>query len=179
MFLAKLQKVQTYPLLKDHTLETRQKEKLKTPPFVTTYTSWIPRLKSLVHTHWNIIRQDTHLSKAFEEPPLTALKNNKNIAKYLICADLKHLIKLTVDLTLDYRTMTLQTFAPPVHILNVPSAPTLHQQQLSTVQLQRGIHYSCTTRGVIYLIICNTCKKQYAGQMVKTLDTDFGTTETT
>jgi len=160
------------------TLEDKPREKLKTPPFVTTYTPWIPQLKQLIHTHWYLIRNDPHLQKTFEEQPLTALRNNKNLAKYLIRADLKAPPNSNTryELTLPHHYFT-NYCTPCTHtqcMICPFFKPTAAIQSTSTKQIYPITdHYTCTTPGVIYLITCKTCNKQYVGQTGQNLRLRF------
>lgn len=161
------------------TLEDKPKNKLKTPPFITTYTPWLPHLNRLIHVHWNIILNDRHLLNVFPERPITALRANKNIAKYLVRADLKtppqdnsdrpHLHLPSHDFT-DYCHTCTNTQCSVCPFMK----PTAALRSSATKKIYAiDTHYTCTTPKVIYLITCTVCSKQYVGQTSQNLRLRF------
>ena len=162
-----------------NTLEDKPKNKLKTPPFTTTYTPWLPQLTKLIQKHWNIISNDPHLVNIFPERPITALRANKNIAKYLVRADLKTQPKNNLDrphLYLPTHNLTdyCHTCAHPQCSICPFLKPTSAIQSSLTKRIHPlDTHYTCTTPKVIYLITCTTCSKQYVGQTSQNLRMRF------
>lgn len=161
-----------------NTLEDKPKNKLKTPPFVTTYTPWLPQLTKLVHMHWTNIQNDASLQNIFPEPPITALRANKNIAKHLVRADLKappktnnrpHLRLPSHDLT-DYCQTCTHSQCSICPFLR-PTAAI--QSSATKIIYPINTHYTCTTPKVIYLITCTVCSKQYVGQTAQNLRLRF------
>ena len=160
------------------TLEDKIKTKLKTPPFITTYTPWLPQLTKLVHTHWQTIENDTHLQRILPERPITALRANKNISKHLVRADLKgtpksndrpHLYLPAHNFT-DYCQTCTHSQCSICPFLR----PTAAIQSSKTKRIYAiNTHYTCTTPKVIYLITCTICHKQYVGQTGQNLRLRF------
>lgn len=160
------------------TLVDKEKRKLKTPPFITTYTPWLPQLTKLIHTHWKLIQDDPHLQISFPETPITALRANRNIAKHLVRAGIKttpksndrpHLYLPTHDLTDYCQTCTHSQCSICPFLI-----PTAAFQSSATKKIYPvDTHYTCTTPKVIYLITCTICKKQYVGQTGQNLRLRF------
>ena len=86
-------------------------------------------VKLYLYCIFNIILNDPHLLNIFPDRPITALRANKNIAEYLVRADLKtppqnnldrpHLYLPSYNFT-DY----CDTTVTPAHIHNALSVPS-------------------------------------------------------
>ena len=65
---------------RDALLTPTSKEKdQKGIPFITTYNKTLPNLKQIINKHWYLLQIHSNLRTAFEQEPLIAYRQNKNL----------------------------------------------------------------------------------------------------
>ena len=104
--------------------------------------------------------KDPILKKIFPEPPMLAFKQPPNLRSMLVRA--KHPSKSTSKPSRDLHGMHRCNKPCAIcHYVNVTHE--LKGNQTDTTHKIMG-NFNCNTVGVIYLVSCNKCSKQYVGQ---------------
>ena len=65
---------------RDALLTPKSKEKdQKRIPFITTYKKTLLNVKQIINKHWHLLQINSNLRTAFEQEPLIAYRQNKNL----------------------------------------------------------------------------------------------------
>lgn len=130
-----------------------------------TYHPKLPSVSSIIHKHWKTMTKDPKMTLIFPKPPMVAFKQPPNLKKMLCHA------KLPQNST----SKRQLTGMKKCHQDGCPTCPyILHSKEVqSSITkekiLLKGL-FSCLTTGVIYIITCTKCNKQYVGQTGRQLN---------
>ena len=138
---------------------------VKRTKFIIQYDPRLPNLSKILKENWQVmISEDQRLRPAFEHPPMVCYKRPKNL-KDILCRA---------------RLPPLRPIRPPRSGFKRCSKGRCHLCPYTGIQpgeilTHVKIHHSgevieikspidCQTEGVLYVISCKKCKKQYLGQ---------------
>ena len=128
-----------------------------------TYNPKLPSLPQIVKKNWRTLAKDQNMKKIFPAPPMIAYKQPPNLRSVLCRA-------LLPKNTHPKRKLTgMKSCNKPCNIcpyIFKTNKITSNQDKKKTFDLN-GL-FTCATNGVIYLISCQKCPKQYVGQTGRT-----------
>jgi hypothetical protein len=129
--------------------------------FALTYNPKLPSVPKIIKNtgkHWKTLVKDQKMNKIFPLPPMVAYRQPPNLKSVLCRA------KLPQNRHSKWRLVGMQPCSKPCnvcpYIQKTKSFTSSHNNQ--PFQL-KGL-FTCATTGVIYLVNCLRCKKQYVGQ---------------
>ena len=144
-----------------HQISMRQGHKSTDSKRVIMVLRFNPRLKSvseIIKKHWISMTKDPILKKIFTDPPMLAFKQPPNLRSMLVRA--KHPAK-----THSPRTLTgMHRCNKPCKICHHVNVTKDFRGNQTDERFKMTGEFNCNTVGVIYLISCNKCSKQYVGQ---------------
>ena len=135
--------------------------------FVVTYHPALPSIANMVVKHWRAMTRIPEALKAFPKPPMVAYRQPANLRKTLCHTKLPSKNKPKRQLYVSQKC-------------NVDGCQccsyTSEEKQFNSSVTKKSFKstniYTCLTVGVIYLITCRKCKKQYLGQTGRTAKPD-------
>ena len=130
---------------------------------VTTWHPHLNKLPSILHKNYNILSQDSQLSKIFTSKPMVAFKRRKTLGNYLVRNDVTK--KKTAESTnsnCSCKTCLL--------IKRDSSTITNPKTGLSLPAIQ---NVTCKTSGVVYVATCKRHNAVYVGHTSKTIAKRF------
>ena len=167
MFPCRYRKPRLFP-------ETKlSKKKNNRVPFVTSYNPALPDLSNIIHKHFHIFQG----SERLKEPPIVAFRKPKSIRQFLVRAK--------VNNDADFNEMNSENSGCfKLHSKNCKLCHVLQQTDSfsstvtnRTYKIKQKI--TCKSKGVIYLVTCLDCNKQYVGETGTTFSTRHTVTEVT
>jgi hypothetical protein len=123
-----------------------------------TYNPKLPSVPQIIKKHWRTLVKDQRMLKPFPAPPMVAYKQPPNLKSVLCRAKLPKNTHPKRKLTGMKKCNKPCNVCP--YILKTDTIISKHNKQ--TFKLN-GL-FTCATNGIIYLISCMTCTKQYVGQ---------------
>ena len=132
---------------------------------VLRYNPKLISVSTVIKKHWSSMTKDPILKKIFPEPPMLAFKQPSNLRSMLVRA--KHPSKLKATRKLLGKHQCNKSWKI-CHYINVTKEFRSNQTD-ETFKLNGD--FNCNTVGVIYLISCNKCSKQYVGQTTRKFQT--------
>ena len=139
-----------------------KKKKKDRVTFVVTYNPKLPSISGIVKKHWRSLTRDKEVKEIFPEPPLVAYKQPPNLRLSLCRAALPQLSRPQRS-QVGYKRC--------LKSCNVCSYSMSTREKISKETVSKSGErfpmkglYGCQTQGVIYVISCLKCKKQYVGQ---------------
>ena len=139
--------------------KTKKKDRVT---FVVTYNPKLPSISGIINKHWKTLTRDRDAKEVFPLPPMVAYKQPPNLKLTLCKATLPQNSRSQRGL-IGYKRCT--------NSCNVCSYSMSTRDCISKETISKtgekfpmtGL-YGCHTIGVIYVISCLKCKKQYVGQ---------------
>ena len=126
--------------------------------FAVTFNPRLPSISGIIVKHWRTITKDKKMLEMFPKPPMVAFKQPPNL-KNMLCK-----AKLSV-----YRGRK-QRVIPGIHsctkcpmCIHIDPIKEYKSNQTKEKFKLKG-EFTCKTTGVIYLLSCIKCQKQYVGQ---------------
>ena len=123
-----------------------------------TYHPKLPSISAIIKKHYRTMAKDPNTKKILPKPPMLAYKQPPNLRNKLCHAKLPKQTKPKRSLKGTKACNTPCGICP--YILD-------SKEFISTTTRQRFEmtgHYTCNTKGVIYLTTCSKCLQQYVGQ---------------
>ena len=122
------------------------------------YHPCLTSISTTVKTHWNTLIQDPIMKKIFAKPPMLAFKQPPNLRSLLVRAKLATKARPSRVNTGTHqcgKSCKLCSYINPSK--EVKSTVTGEKCKIQG-------DFNCKTLGVIYLVTCKKCNKQYIGQ---------------
>ncbi len=123
-----------------------------------TYSPKLPSVPKILKKHWRTLTKDQKMLKIFPQPPMVAYKQPPNLKSVLCRA------KLPQNTHSKRRLVGMQPCNKPCnvcpYIKKTKTFTSNHSKQSFPL---KGL-FTCATTGVIYLVSCLKCNKQYVGQ---------------
>jgi hypothetical protein len=118
----------------------------------------LPSVPTIIKKHWKTLTKDQRMNKIFPLPPMVAYRQPPNLKSVLCRA------KLPQNGHPKRRLAGMQPCNKPCNVCpyvrKTKSFTSSHSKQSFEL---KGL-FTCATTGVIYLVSCLRCKKQYVGQ---------------
>ena len=136
---------------REEALIYKKKESNDRVPFVVTYHPRLRMMGKVLHRHYNLLRSNERLQKAFPEPPMVAFKRLKNLRDILVHTGARAR-SLGVKCCGDKRCKCCN-----------------HLQEETEFKINDKSHCvrnggSCNTENIIYGLRCKLCNKWYVGE---------------
>ena len=130
-------------------------------PFITTYNPGLPNLSSVIQKHYHILQRSERL-KVFNEPPMVAFRKPKSLRQYLVKAKVNN----------NAESVNVSAEVPGCYKLHNSRCRLCHVLRESdhfTSNVTKRTwrikdHIDCKSKGVIYLVTCEDCGKQYVDE---------------
>ena len=132
-------------------------------PFITTYNKQLPKFKTVIEKHWNLLQINEDLKHTFKDPPIYAYRRNKNLR------DLIGQTTLVNNKVVRRKELKTGTCRPCLTRYNnlcckhISSTSSFKSNQ--TNETFKIFHNTnCRSDYVVYLLECRKCKIQYVGK---------------
>lgn len=123
-----------------------------------TYHPKLPSISKIILKHWRTLIKDPISKRIFQKPPMLAFKQPPNLGRILCRA------KLPKNNHPKRKILGLKKCLKPCNIcLYVYNSKDFNSTQTGRTYQMKGA-FNCNTLGVVYLLTCLKCKKQYVGQ---------------
>jgi hypothetical protein len=122
------------------------------------YHPKLPSVSKIIVKHWKTMTRDLDAKDAFPKPPMVAYRQPPNLRSVLCRARLPNQKNTKRNVLGVQRCYKPCKICP--YILNSKEFFSTHTNE----KFQIKGRYNCNTEGVIYLITCTKCNKQYVGQ---------------
>ena len=123
-----------------------------------TYNPKLPSVPGIIKKHWRTLTKDQKMQKIFPLPPMVAYKQPPNLKSVLCRAKLPH------NKHPKRRLVGMQPCNKPCNVCPyVTKTKTFTSNHTKQSFDLKGL-FTCATSGVVYLINCSSCNKQYVGQ---------------
>lgn len=147
---------------REEIIKEKPKKKNNRVPFVTSYNPALPNLSSVIRKHYHVLQGSERLKDIFNEPPIVAFRKPKSIKQLLVRA------KVNKDTDFNEANTEIPGCFK-LHNKNCKLCHVLKQTDSfsstvtnRTYKIKQKIN--CKSKGVIYLITCQDCNKQYVGE---------------
>ena len=122
----------------------------------------MPSLSSIIHKHFHILQSSERLKEIFKEPPIVAFRKPKSLKQFLVRAK----VNKESEVSSNDKT-SLGCFK--LHNKNCKLCQRLVQSDNFSSSVTGRTYkikdeINCKSKGVIYLITCGDCHKQYIGE---------------
>lgn len=131
-------------------------------PLVLTYHRTVSHIPQAVHKNWHHLSEDEEVGKRFGKKPVTAYRRGRNLKDILMYKDLRE--SSTPPGTFSCGRSRCVTCPCVIHIPSV-TGPR------SSFKIHHS--YSCTTKNVVYCILCAKCSMLYVGETKRRLADRF------
>ena len=123
-----------------------------------TYNPKLPSIPQIVKKHWRTLVKDQKMKQIFPAPPMVAYKQPPNLKSVLCRAQLP-------KNTHSKRKLTgMKKCNKPCNICPYTLTTNKITSNLTKENYDLNGLFTCATSGIIYLISCLKCPKQYVGQ---------------
>lgn len=147
---------------RNESLEPSRRQNENRVPLVLTYHPHNTAVKNIMFKHWSILTNDDNTKHIFRDKPLCAFRRDKNLKDQLVSS-------ITRDDSLPPGTFKCGRgrcgTCPFVYETDVLQGSSGDHRTLD--------HITCTTRNVIYAILCTSCSMVYVGQTSQRLGDRF------
>jgi hypothetical protein len=130
----------------------------KRPVFALTYNPKLPSVPKIIKKHWKTLVKDQKMNKIFPLPPMVAYRQPPNLKSVLCRA------KLPQNRHSKRRLVGMQPCSKPCNVCPYIQKSKTFKSSHNNQPFQLKGLFTCATTGVIYLVSCLRCKKQYVGQ---------------
>ena len=137
--------------------------------FAVTYHPMLPSISTILAKHWKSMTRNPDTLKAFPQPPMVAYRQPPNLKKMLVHAKLPSTSR-------DKRVQigAHKCGKQPCKMCTYVTNSKTFKSSTTGITYNHKNELTCQTKGVVYLITCTKCKKQYVGQTSKSCETRFG-----
>ena len=122
------------------------------------YHPKLPSVSKILVKHWKTMTRDLELKDTFPKPPMVAYKQPPNLKSVLCRA------KLPNGKNTKRRILGMKRCLKPCEMCPY----ILNSKEFFSTQTNEKFDvkgsFNCNTEGVVYLITCTKCNKQYVGQ---------------
>ena len=152
------------------TLQTKDVNKPKRIPFITTFNPSLPHISNIIKKHYNLLLSSNRCKNVFQNLPVVAFRRSPNLRDLLVTA------KLPSNSTNSHPQLPSGSFRCGQ---NCTTCPYISDGQPSYTFFSTGETYpiksnlTCNTKNLIYMIQCNRCNLQYIGETKRRLKDRF------
>ena len=150
------------------TLQTKDIDKRKRIPFITTFNPSLPHISHIIKKHFNLLLSSNRCKSVFQHPPVVAFRRSPNLRDLLVTA------KLPFNFT--NPQLPSGSFRCGKNCANCPYiSHGLTTYTFFSTGETRPIKSNLTfeTKNLIYMIQCNRCNLQYIGETKRCLKDRF------
>ena len=147
------------------TLQTKDINKPKRIPFITTFN---PSLPHIIKKHFNLLLSSHRCKSVFQHPPVVAFRRSPNLRDLLVTAKLP------------FNSTNPQLPSGSFRCgKNCATCPYICHELTSYTFFSTGetrpikSNITCETKNLIYMIQCNRCNLQYTGETKRRLKDRF------
>ena len=150
------------------TLQTKDVNKPKRIPFITTFNPSIPHISNIIKKHYNLLLSSNRCKKVFQHLPVVAFRRSPNLRDLLVTAKLSSNSAKPQLPSGSFRCGR-----------NCATCPYISHGLTTYTFFSTGetrpikSNLSCDTKNLIYIIQCNRCNLQYIGETKQRLKERF------
>ena len=150
------------------TLQTKDINKPKRIPFITTFNPSLPHISHIIKKHFNLLLSSNRCKSVFQHPPVVAFRRSPNLRDLLVTAKLPS-----------------NSANPQVPCgsfrcgKNCATCPYISHGLTTYTFFSTGetrpikFNVTCETKNLIYMIQCNRCNLQYIRETKRRLKDRF------
>ena len=150
------------------TLQTKDINKPKRIPFITTFNPSLPHISHIIKKHFNLLLSSHRCKSVFQHPPVVAFRRSPNLRDLLVTA------KLPFNST--HPQLSSGSFRCGKNCATCPYiCHGLTTYTFFSTGETRPIksNLTCETKNLIYMIHCHRCNLQYIGETKRRLKDRF------
>ena len=150
------------------TLQTKDVNKPKRIPFITTFNPSLPHISNIIKKHHNLLLSSNRCKNVFQHLPVVAFRRSPNLRDLLVTAKLS--------------SNSANPQLPPGSFRcgkNCATCPYISHGLTTYTFFSTGETFpitsnlTCNTKNLIYIIQCNRCNLQYIGETKRRLKDRF------
>ena len=141
------------------TLQTKDINKPKRIPFITTFNPSLPHISHIIKKHFNLLLSSNRCKSVFQHPPVVAFRRSPNLRDLLVTAKLP------------FNSTNPQLPSGSFRCgKNCATCPYISYGLTTYTFFSTGetrpikSNLTCETKNLIYTIQCNRCNLQYIGE---------------
>ena len=150
------------------TLQTKDINKPKRIPFITTFNPSLPHISNIIKKHFNLLLSSNRCKSVFQHPPVVAFRRSPNLRDLLVTAKLP---SNSANPQLPCGSFRCGK--------NCATCPYISHGLTTYTFFSTGetrpvkFNLTCETKNLIYMIQCNRCNLQYIGETKRRLKDRF------
>ena len=150
------------------TLQTKDVNKPKRIPFITTFNPSLPHISNIIKKHHNLLLSSNRCKKVFQHLPVVAFRRSPNLRDLLVTAKLSSNSAKPQLPSGSFRCGR-----------NCATCPYISHGLTTYTFFSTGetrpikSNLTCDTKNLIYIIQCNRCNLQYIGETKRRLKDRF------
>ena len=150
------------------TLQTKDVNKPKRIPFITTFNPSLPHISNIIKKHYNLLLSSNRCKKVFQHSPVVAFRRSPNLCDLLVTAKLSSNSAKPQLPSGSFRCGR-----------NCATCPYISHGLTTYTFFSTGetrpikSNLTCDTKNLIYIIQCNRCNLQYIGETKRRLKDRF------
>ena len=150
------------------TLQTKDVNKPKRIPFITTFNPSLPHISNITKKHYNLLLSSNRCKKVFQHLPVVAFRRSLNLRDLLVTAKTSSNSANPQLPSGSFRCGKNCSTCPYI-------SHGLTSYTFSSTGETRSIksNLTCDTKNLIYMIQCNRCNLQYIGETKRRLKDRF------
>ena len=150
------------------TLQTKDVNKPKRIPFITTFNPSLPHISNIIKKHYNLLLSSNRCKKVFQHLPVVAFRRSLNLRDLLVTAKISSNSANPQLPCGSFRCGKNCSTCPYI-------SHGLTSYTFSSTGETRSIksNLTCDTKNLIYMIQCNRCNLQYIGETKRRLKDRF------
>ena len=150
------------------TLQTKDVNKPKGIPFITTFNPSLPHISNIIEKHYNLMLSSNRCKKVFQHLPVVAFRRSLNLSDLLVTAKISSNSANPQLPSGSFRCGKNCSTCPYI-------SHRLTSYTFSSTGETRPIksNLTCDTKNLIYTIQCNRCNLQYIGETKRRLKDRF------
>ena len=150
------------------TLQTKDMNKPKRIPFITTFNPSLPHISHIIKKHFNLLLSSHRCKSVFQHPPVVAFRRSPNLRDLLVTAKLPFNSSNPKLSSGSFRCGKNCATCP--YICHGLTTYTFFSTG-ETRPIKSNL--TCETKNLIYMIQCNRCNLQYIGATKRRLKDRF------
>ena len=144
------------------TLQTKDVNKPKRIPFITTFNPSLPHISNIIKKHYSLLLSSNRCKKVFQHLPLVAFRRSLNLRDLLVTATISSNSSGSFRCGKNCSTCSYISHGLTSYTFSSTGETRLIKSNLT-----------CDTKNIIYMIQCNRCNLQYIGETKRRLKDRF------
>ena len=149
------------------TLQTKDVNKPKRIPFITTFNPSLPQISNIIKKHYNLLFSSNRCKKVFQHLPVVVFRRSPNLRGLLVTA------KLSSNSARPTSSWFLPLWQKLRTCLYISHGLTKYTFFSTGETLPIKSNLTCHTKNLIYISQCNRCNLQYIGETKRRLKDRF------